>query len=1047
MTTVAVEPEKVAAGIMQFAMNPDVELWGYAAQSFAHGGELVDAGQRKEFRYTNEVVDFCLSIIRPCDEDDPSLCDRYVYLLAAATCFNGPVTAAHRCLNAAAQRAAVREQPEIMPKMLELARPFFQHVSDANTELILYNLGAAAIAAGTTARLNRDPDLARRIFIGIAELVDDDMPDVKAAAYGSLGILHSMAGESKEAFHCLRKAERLLTPLGPDKNLATTYLELGNVLIQEKEWERARRYLEDAIKIVKPLESDSNLTCYPHCLSGLIVVSLMSGSTDYDQLLAWYDIAYKRAVARNDHNLQRRLRDQFDDIQNRKESRSESHESNARTGDAIVPESGERGSGDVQRTTKDQSKTLASISEHLTRRLCVLAGAGVSYDPPSNLPTAQAVLDALLVDLPIADDDRQTLIDAMSPEWPDGIGYFDYLRFEQIIGALEYCGDYHGSFLQSMFHTSRPNENHYQLARLLDAGHTIFTTNFDCLIEQACDELGIPYRVLVTEADYEECIENRSAIENPIFKLHGTALSHRIDSESVSATMQFVTTERTRMASKWKAADNELADSDLLVVGYSGSDDFDVMPSIRFAPGRVAWVLHDSSAPPIVKTMNEDRAPPGIGVDRKLAWFFGRMFGDLSYMGKVKRKPEDIIFARMPTGDALSQFVEPDDRVRYYEPGGEENNTVKTDIRSALPNDPDDPHVLLFVATLFRFVGLYDRAISYLDAAMANLDGSGKPEIELRIHASKARIWLDRDIRTKAVQHMTRALELWGDVDDHQWQDKMDVWEFAYRLDSAAVKDRNSSVRIEVDAELSPRQLAHFRRSGYLWKAEFLLSRKLFKDAIRCLMDFVEDDAFPPELQQQAEQQLLVFKIDRARKWLRVEIGELDTAEWDQKDAINNDLMLSYCTSVFELLQIKDKWADAIFLGAEQDMWYVRPDWSKERLELADVIYRKIGHEYGRKQCAELNEHIEAIRVGATGAVHYRPADRPMADCEGDAMDYCQKCRSLEVFRYQHCSRCAWYSPDAQMSAQDAAADPAARAEFLHKLHMAIGNNFLSDSE
>ena len=1029
MNRIALEPERVAGAIFQFAVNPDVDLWGNAAQGFAHGGEFLDGGKRKELRYTNEVVDFCLGIIDPCHEDDPELCDRYVYLLAAATCYNGPATAAYRCLDVAAERAADRNQPEILLKLLELLTPLFENLSDENAKLDLYNIGAAAISAGTVARLDGNLDLARQIFLRIVALVDDEVPDVRAAAYGSLGTLHSMSGKTWEALQCLHNAERLLKPLGPSENLATTFLEIANVLIQTKEWERAKQYLEDAIEIVEPLESDLNLTCYPHCLSGLIVTGLMTGLADYDELLTWYDIAHDRALSRNDHKLQSILRHQFEDIQERKKPRPEAVDS-GRNGD--------------QDALEDKSALLASISEHLTNRLCVLAGAGVSYGPPASLPTAQTVLDSLLPALPIPDDDRQILIDATSPEWRDGIGYFDYLRFEQIMGALEYCGDYHGPFLHSTFRSTQPNENHYQLARLLDAGYTILTTNFDCLIEQACDDLGIPYRVLVTDADYEECIEDRSRIVNPIFKLHGTALRDRIDSQNVSATMLFVTTERSRMASKWAAVDQELADTDLLVVGYSGSDDFDVMPSIRFAPGKVAWVLHDSSASPVIKTMNENVVPPGMGIDRKLGWFFGRMFGDLSYMGRVKREPGDIIFARMPTADAFSQFVDTKEESRASQAEFEESTTESASIESPLSNDPSDQNMLLFVATLFRFVGMYEHALRYLDAALEQSDSSDNHEIALRIHASIARIWLDRNARPSAVPHMVSVLNLWDGVRDRQWQDKVDVWEFAHRLDSSSVKDQDFSVKVKVDEEFTPRQLAHLRRSGFLWKAELLLSKGLLAEASRCLVELWAEDTFPMELHQRAELQLLSLKIDRARKWIGVRIGKLECAEWGEEDAGGYQMMLSSATDVFELLQIKDKWADAIFMIAEEHMWQIAPHWSEEELELADVIYRKIGHEYGMALCAELKAHIDGIRIGATGAVHYRPADPPAPEIENDAVDFCQQCRSLEMFRFQHCVRCAWYSPDAPMSAQDSTADPGVRSEFLNKLHMAIGSDFLN---
>ena len=88
-----------------------------------------------------------------------------------------------------------------------------------------------------------------------------------------------------------------------------------------------------------------------------------------------------------------------------------------------------------------------------------------------------------------------------------------------------------------------PNENHYVLARLIEEGHYVLTTNFDVLIEHACYKLGIRCSVLITDLEFGEY--SPSKYPHPLFKLHGSLKRHNgkdwVDSRhSVEATLEAV---------------------------------------------------------------------------------------------------------------------------------------------------------------------------------------------------------------------------------------------------------------------------------------------------------------------------------------------------------------------------------------------------------------------------------------------------------------------------------------------------------------------------
>ncbi len=695
------------------------------------------------------------------------------------------------------------------------------------------------------------------------------------------------------------------------------------------------------------------------------------------------------------------------------------------------------------------TSSLGDVVGHVSGSLCILAGAGISYPPPASLPTALHVLRELLSSLPIPRSDRDVLLDALSPEWEGGLGYFDFLRFEQVIEALQYCGDAHIPLIQSIVPRTRPNAYHYQLARLLAAGHRILTTNFDCLIEHACEDLGIPYTLLVSNRDYDEYLAEPSIFTNPIFKLHGTILSSGAEGSSPAATHQAVTSERNQAVSKWAAVDDLLTSRDLMVIGYSGSDDFDVMPSIRFAPRRLLWVQHGEIDTLATWRVSEEQAPDDLGIDQKLHWFLSRMFGAFTYVGRVKRNREDVLVTRTRTGRIIAEILgyqEPIERECFDQPG--DTSTSRATIARVF--DSESPSSLLFVGSLFRYIGLFERSLAYLERAVSQCGSSGERRVASRAHASIARIWLERDRWDKAMVPMAKTLERQKELSTLDWIDALDAAEFSHRLGIGAANDQELAIFKHARDWLTPRQVTQLRRAVHLWEGERLLKRRSHTKALQRMIARHEEDAFPFEIWEEAESLLLFLKIQRAYNWELVQLGERADAAWELEEATKYQLRLQEASTTFETFQQRAAWADSILFEAEEFLWSVAPDWSEEAARVAARIYFKIGHLKGYARCVALVVHLRRIASGEASATNYRPIEIVEAD-EAEAADcdtmFCPRCCAMRGIELGHCVECGWLAEMARKSEVDESVSSGERSLRRHEIFVRAGRSVLNPTK
>ena len=198
------------------------------------------------------------------------------------------------------------------------------------------------------------------------------------------------------------------------------------------------------------------------------------------------------------------------------------------------------------------------------KELAVFCGAGISFN--SGMPLVNDLKQYILEKLNANDEDIKEIIDSNLP-------------FE---GFMEIFSENFGiSKILDIFKDGEPNTNHLLIAKLAKRGYlkTIFTTNFDLLIEKALEKEGLErgkdFNTYCNEEQFSEAnYDNLDKI--CIFKIHGS-----VDHEnSIRTTLKMVA--RKTLSNKRMNAIRYLFSTGnhekVLIFGYSCSDEFDITP-------------------------------------------------------------------------------------------------------------------------------------------------------------------------------------------------------------------------------------------------------------------------------------------------------------------------------------------------------------------------------------------------------------------------------------------------------------------------------------
>lgn len=213
------------------------------------------------------------------------------------------------------------------------------------------------------------------------------------------------------------------------------------------------------------------------------------------------------------------------------------------------------------------------IKFHETAIFC---GAGISYN--SGLPLANDLIKYVLKTLDVKDSNSKKILNSNLP-------------FESFIQTL--TDEVNVDSILDIFLKGEPNINHELIAGLINKGlvKTILTTNFDTLIEKALNNLGLikgeNFRVYSTEKEFEKIDWESDIIK--IIKIHGCAT----DKKEMAITLELVA-RRTNMQIKNNVISSffsKTINPNILVLGYSCSDLFDISPQIETITGNKSQIF------------------------------------------------------------------------------------------------------------------------------------------------------------------------------------------------------------------------------------------------------------------------------------------------------------------------------------------------------------------------------------------------------------------------------------------------------------------------
>jgi tetratricopeptide (TPR) repeat protein len=180
------------------------------------------------------------------------------------------------------------------------------------------------------------------------------------------------------------------------------------------------------------------------------------------------------------------------------------------------------------------------------------------------------------------------------------------------VGAIAESVDPYLNVLRPFDAENRPNENHQLLASLAVRGHYVFTTNFDGLIETALGPGTL--RPAATASDYSRVRRGEIAPDDAIFKLHGSWRDGcgRLRGGSIQATIERVARNAVRGSSGSPALSmfrEIVRERHLVIVGYSGWDDFDIVEALLTTDSdmTLVWVDHCQQGAGIVREADDLR--------------------------------------------------------------------------------------------------------------------------------------------------------------------------------------------------------------------------------------------------------------------------------------------------------------------------------------------------------------------------------------------------------------------------------------------------------
>lgn len=260
--------------------------------------------------------------------------------------------------------------------------------------------------------------------------------------------------------------------------------------------------------------------------------------------------------------------------------------------------------------SNEKLKSILSDEKEYT----FLLGAGISMNPPSNLPSARQIV--------------KDLISLFAPSQEiNKILEIEGLRYEMVVEGIEEYIDSNLNFLDYFELAKQPNLIHFLIAHAIVNGQYAITTNFDFFIEYALNQIVLDQKSILPIITKQEFMEYSDPFKlnrlkkHAVYKIHGSKkniITNEDTKSSLITTISALGKDRAEGQTfaietyKKPAVNNLIRGRTLIVMGYSGSDDFDITPTLREFPElkRIIWINHIpnvSNASKISNTSNTSK--------------------------------------------------------------------------------------------------------------------------------------------------------------------------------------------------------------------------------------------------------------------------------------------------------------------------------------------------------------------------------------------------------------------------------------------------------
>lgn len=248
------------------------------------------------------------------------------------------------------------------------------------------------------------------------------------------------------------------------------------------------------------------------------------------------------------------------------------------------------------------------------RDVTFLVGAGISMDFPTNMPSAKEIV-------------RSLLEMCAPPKEAEKLLSLDILRFELVVEKIQDEIDEELKFLDYLEQVTTPNIIHLFLGNAITRGNFVVTTNFDYMVEHALMQILnkkwhqdiIP---VITKEDFIFYQDPRNLMKSGkylLYKIHGSKrniITGQKTKDSLITTISSLGREREEGKTfaiesfKKLAVYNLMNNRTLVVMGYSGSDDFDIGPTLQELPflRRLIWIEHTQENEIMVTRFRDSKA-------------------------------------------------------------------------------------------------------------------------------------------------------------------------------------------------------------------------------------------------------------------------------------------------------------------------------------------------------------------------------------------------------------------------------------------------------